>query len=100
MVRPLADIHVAIAHPSRTHGGQTAHRWEGDGSREHVQVRRVLGHAHVIRRPAPYDDVITLTKQRLIRYPSDTCRGATLVQQMSSYFDKCLLIEIQIILAR
>ena len=44
----------------------------------------------MIRRPAPYDDVITLIKQRLIRYPSDTCRGATLVQQMSSYFDKCL----------
>ena len=25
------------------------------------------------------------------RHP-DTCRGATLVQQMSSYFDKCLLV--------
>ena len=54
----------------------------------------------MIRRPATYADVITLIKQRLIRYPSDTCRGATIVQQMSSYFDKCLLIKIQIFLAR
>ena len=53
---------------------------------------RVLGHARVIRRRQTYDDVTIPIKQRLIRYSPDTCRGATLVQQLSSYFDKWFLI--------